>query len=130
MANGFVSASTHVKGARELRRTLKQAGGDLSQLREANREAARSILPIAAGLAPVKTGALKASLRVGATQRAGIVRAGKKAVPYAGPIHWGWQARGIKANPFMTEAATNNEHIWIEAYMDAVEKAIRQVKGK
>ena len=127
--NAFTSAHVKVAGARQLRRELKKAGGDLSQLREANRQAARSILPIAAGLAPVTTGRLKASLRVAATNRAGMVRAGRKAVPYAGPIHWGWPLRGIRPNPFMTQAATNNEHIWMDAYMDAVDKALKDIKG-
>lgn len=128
--NGFASAHVQVDGARKLRRELKKAGGDLGQLRDANRQAARSILPIAAGLAPVTTGRLKASLRVAATNKAGMLRAGRKAVPYAGPIHWGWPLRGIHPRPFMTQAATNNESIWMDAYLGAVDKALKEIKGK
>lgn len=130
MGNPFFSSAVHVEGAKELRRTLKLAGGDLSDLRAANRNAAQSIVPIAAGLAPVRSGVLKASVRAGATNRAGIVRAGFKRVPYAGPIHWGWPARGIRPRPFLSEAATGNEHLWLDAYMDEVEKAIAKIKGK
>lgn len=130
MANPFYSSTVHVEGAKQLRRTLKQAGGDLSDLRMANRHAAETIVPIAAGLAPVLTGRLKASVRAGATNRAGIVRAGFKKVPYAGPIHWGWPARGTHPHPFLSLAATGSEALWMEAYMDEVDSAIRKIKGK
>lgn len=130
MSSSFKSSVVHVEGARELRRTLKRAGGDMEDLKAANRAAARSIEPIAAGLAPKVTGALVGTLRVGATQKAGMLRVGKKLVPYAGPIHWGWPARGIKPHPFMSEAATDNEQIWMEAYMRDIDKALKKVKGK
>ena len=30
--------------------------------------------------------------------------AGRKAVPYAGPIHFGWPARNIEPQPFLYDA--------------------------
>ncbi|HAT1503351.1 HK97 gp10 family phage protein [Corynebacterium striatum] len=128
--SGFAPATVKVEGLKELRRTLKQAGGDLNDLKLANRHAAESIEPIAAGLAPKVTGRLVGTLRVGATQKAGLLRSGRKLVPYAGPIHWGWPARGIRPHPYMTEAATNNEHIWMQVYINEVDRAIKKVKGK
>ncbi|WP_245945753.1 HK97 gp10 family phage protein [Corynebacterium senegalense] len=113
---------------------------DLKQLRDANREAARSILPIAIGMAPVGTpppphwnapppGRLKASLRVAATNRAGIVRAGRKAIPYAGVIHWGWPARHIRPHPWIMRAAQDNENVWMRVYMDHIDDILDQIKG-
>ncbi|CAB0660738.1 hypothetical protein [Corynebacterium diphtheriae] len=128
--NSFFSAQAHVEGAARLRRTLKKAGGDLDDLKEANRRAAKAIKPIAEGMAPVLTGRLQASIRVGATRKAGILRAGRKTVAYAGPVHWGWPAHGIKANPFMSNAAIRNQHVWEKEYIAALEAAIRKVKGK
>lgn len=128
--SGFASAAVEVEGLKELRRTLKKAGGDVNDLKLANRHAAESIKPIAAGLAPKVSGRLVGTLRVGATQKAGLLRSGRKLVPYAGPIHWGWPARGIRPHPYMTAAATNNEHIWMKAYLDEVDRAIKKVKGK
>lgn len=130
-----------VEGAARLRRTLKQAGVDMKQLRDANREAARAVLPIAIGAAPVgkpapahwnvpPPGRLKASLRVAATNRAGMVRAGRSSIPYAGVIHWGWPARGIAPNPWIMRTAQNNEHVWTAVYMDHVDDILNDIKGK
>lgn len=133
-------ARVRVEGADTLRRTLKQSGLDLKQLKDANRAAAGSILPIAIGLAPVgkpppphwnvpAPGRLKASLRVGATQRAGMIRAGKKSVPYAPVIHWGWPARNIAPHPWIMRAAQDNEAVWTAVYMQHVDKILDQIKG-
>ena len=130
-----------VKGAARLRRTLKAAGVDMKQLRDANRAAAASILPIAIGSAPVgqpqplhwarphTPGTLKSSLRVGATNRAGMIRAGRKSIPYAGPIHYGWAARGNKTNNWINEAVTRNENVWIRVYMDHIDDVLDQIQG-
>lgn len=127
----FKKTTVEVDGLRRLRTTLRKAGGDVKQLKQANREAANSIVPIAAAVAPVgNTGNLKASIRAGATVKAGILRLGKKSVPYAGVVHWGWPKRNIKPNTFAADAAIRNQHIWQQAYFDAVEDAIRQVQGR
>lgn len=61
-----------------------------------------------------RAGDLKKTLRSGASSRAGVVRIGKKLVPYAGPIHYGWPSRPnqsknwkggpIPPNPFLHDA--------------------------
>lgn len=135
-----MATRVQVRGAKQLRRTLKQAGVDMKQLRDANREAARSILPMTIGLAPVgdpapahwnvpPPGRLKASLRVAATNRAGIIRAGRKSIPYGGPIHWGWPARNIRPNPWIMRAAQDNEHVWVAVYMDQINSVLDQIEG-
>lgn len=133
-------AGVQIEGARQLRATLKRAGGDLQDLRAANRRAATTVVPAAAALAPKRSGALAASVRAGATTRAGVVRAGKKRVPYAGPVHWGWPsrpdpARGIrggpiKPHPFLMQAAQDTEPQWVPIYEAEIISAIRKVKGK
>lgn len=127
----FRKTQVDIDGLRRLRSTLRKAGGDIKDLRQANRDAAESIVPIAAGMAPIgKTGNLKASVRAAATVKAGIVRLGRKAVPYAGVVHYGWPARGIPARPFAADAAINNQHVWQQAYFDAIEDAIKKIEGK
>ena len=37
------------------------------------------------------------------------VSVGRATVPYAGAIHWGWPARNISAQPFLTDAAKQTE---------------------
>lgn len=125
----------YVEGARQLRRTLKQAGADMADLKAINRHAAAVVLPVAASNAPVRTGALAKSVRVGATASAGVVRAGNNrktaaGVPYGGVIHWGWPARGIRANTFITDAARATEPVWVELYVREMNDAIQKVKGK
>lgn len=134
-------ARVRVEGAARLRRTLKQAGVDMKQLRDANREAARSVLPMAIAGAPVgqpapahwnapPPGRLKASLRVAATNRAGIIRAGRKSLPYAGVVHWGNPHRGTRAQPWIMRAAQNNEHVWMSVYMDHIDDVLNSIEGK
>jgi len=91
-----------VVGQRRFVQTMRKAGADMDELKEVNREAAEIALPAVRNLAPRgKTGRLAGSLRVGATKRAGVIRAGRKAVPYAGPINYGWAARPRHPRPAM-----------------------------
>lgn len=118
-----------VDGARQLRKTLRAAGDDLADLKAAHAEAAEIAARASAALAPSRSGALKASIRSSGTKTAGVVRAGKKAVPYAGPIHWGWFKRGIKPNLFISRGAQDSEGKWLPVYENAVEKAVEKVEG-
>lgn len=137
-----------VRGAKQLRRTLKQAGVDVKQLKAINREAAQIAATAAVGMAPVggpykkagrgrprQGGRLKKSIRPFATQRAGVIRAGGARLPYANPVHWGWprtkgrQGSGIRANPWMSRAAESSEPEWTRAYERHVLDTINKVKG-
>jgi len=57
------------------------------------------------------------------------VQAGRASVPYAGPIHWGWPARNIEPQPFLTDAAVATEPRWTAQYLEDVEAALAKVKG-
>lgn len=141
--SAYFDTTVKVRGAKQLRRTLKKAGVDVKQLKAINLEAAQIAAAAAVARAPVggpykKTGRgrprvpgrLKASVRPHATQRAGVIRAGFAArVPYAGPIHWGWPARNIRAQPFAAEAAKATEPQWTKAYERKVRQTINSVKG-
>lgn len=121
--NGYIQ----LKGARELARGLKQAGADLKDLRQVNKEAAQIVVPEAKSLAPHKTGELAASVRAGATQKAGVVRVGSKRVPYAGVINYGWPGHHIKPTKFANKAAKNTETQWTQLYAAAVQKIINRI---
>lgn len=79
--------------------------------------------------APKLTGALAGTVRPSGTKTRAVVRAGFARVPYAGPIHWGWPARGIAAQPFLSDAATSTEPAWQNIYLDAINKTIDKVEG-
>lgn len=118
-----------VDGIDQLRRTLRRAGHDVSQFKRANKAAADVVAGAARPVAPKRTGRLAASVRAGATQKAGVVRAGKKNVPYAGPIHWGWPARGIAAQPFLAATVRSSEPEWIEVYNAHIDDIIDSIRG-
>lgn len=133
MGNTFTSGGglgrAEMRGAAQLRRTLKEAGEDLSDLKESNRKAAAIVEEGTVGLVPVDSGQLASTIRSTGTVSAGVVRVGNASVPYAGPIHWGWPKRNIKANTFAADAATLTRPKWEAIYVDAVEKAIARIKG-
>lgn len=116
-----------VEGARELRRTLRKAGDDLSDMKAAHTKAAGTVL--ARQIAPARTGTLAATVRGTGTKTAAIIRAGYARVPYANPIHWGWPARNIAAQPWISEAAQGSEAVWYPVYVADVQRITDKVKG-
>lgn len=114
-----------VIGADRLRSTLRAAGKSLDEPRTAPTAAAA--LVARAARPPVVSGRLRGSISPGrAEANVGVVRA---SAPYAGVIHWGWPARGIRANPFLSDAATGTEAAWIQFYEQEIDDALDKVKG-
>jgi hypothetical protein len=122
-------AVVQVQGARELRSSMKRAGEDLQQLKEAHAKVAAQVAPVARSLAPHGTGRLAGSGRPGASQRAAILRFGSKAIPYAGVQEWGWGRRNIPAQPYATRAARQTEPTWTLTYQAAVDQILSRIKG-
>ncbi len=120
-----------VIGQRRFVQTMRKAGADMDDLKGVNAQAAETALPAVRSLVPHgATGRLAASLRTGATRRAGVIRAGRKAVPYAGPINYGWPARHIRPRLFVNDGVASTESQWQKVYKDFIEKTMKQVKGK
>jgi len=119
-----------VEGGARLRKTIKAAGDDLSDLRAAHARAAEIVVPRMRSGAPVgETGRLAASVRGSGTQTAAIIRAGSAAVPYAAVQEWGWAAKNIPPQPYGVPAAEETEPQWYGAYLDEVEDILGRVKG-
>ncbi|CAB4142710.1 Bacteriophage HK97-gp10, putative tail-component [uncultured Caudovirales phage] len=101
---GDMGGQLEIEGLRDLQKSLRNLTEDSrNDMKETHRKAGQIVVDGAARLVPVRSGALVASLRSAPTQRQGRVRVGSAAVPYAGPIHFGWPARNIKPNPFIYE---------------------------
>jgi hypothetical protein len=115
-----------VRGADQLARTMHAAGEQLADLSQVNRHAGDLVLSRARGRTPVRTGRLVGSLI--ATATAGRVEMGSSLV-YAGPIHNGWPAHHIEANPFLADAVRASEDQVVALYADEVLDAISGVKG-
>lgn len=118
-----------VRGSRQLRATLRRAGDDLGELKAVHARIGSLVAAAAARAAPHRTGALAADVRSSGTNTAAIIRSGRARLPYAGPIHWGWPSRGIRAQPFMTDAAANTEGTWVGMYVAAVDTILANVQG-
>lgn len=127
ITSGGANLHMELRGARELAKGLRKAGADMKDLRAVNRQAAQVVVPEAKTLVPRRSGRLANSIRAGATQKAGVVRAGSKRIPYAGPINYGWPKRHIKPTRFMNQAAKNTEPEWTKLYRDAVQQIIDRI---
>jgi len=118
-----------VRGAKELRKSLKAAGEDLGDLKDVNQAVGNMVASTARGLAPSRSGALAGSIRAARLAGGVTIRAGSGSIPYAGPIHWGWPARNIQAQPFLTDAAQQTEAQWVAAYEDGVNQILDRIEG-
>lgn len=118
-----------VVGARQLRRTLKQAGIDVQDLKDAHAAVAKTVEQAAKPNTPRDTGALAGTLRSSGTAGAAIVRAGNSGHPYAGPIHWGWPERNIRAQPWIDQAGESTSETWAGQYLHALEVIIHSIEG-
>lgn len=116
-----------VVGSRRLAATLKDAARDLGKFANPARAAASIAAATARGIAPVRTGALRGSIRSRSTKTVGIISAG---IRYARPVHWGSPARGIPARPFLSQGAQASEAIWVRGYQEHVNNTIKKVRGK
>jgi hypothetical protein len=118
-----------LEGAAQLRRTLRAAGDDLSDLKRAHQAAADVVAPAARSGAPFLTGRLSGSVRGSGTKTAALVRAGSARVPYAGVQEYGWPARGIPAQAYLVPAAEATETTWYGAYLAEVDRIVGRIKG-
>lgn len=118
-----------VEGAAKLRRELKRAGLSVQDLKDAHRAIAEDVADTAAPNAPRRTGRLARTTRAAGTASAAIVRVGRASVPYAGPIHWGHESRGITAQPWIAEAAERRFDHAQDVVLDALQAIIRTVEG-
>lgn len=113
-----------IEGARELQKSIRaMQDKDLrKELRLANKAAATVVADEAEIEAPVgPTGRLARSIGVLAGQSSATVKAGSAArVPYAAPIHFGWPARGIAANPFIYRALAKKSEEMSDIYEEKI----------
>ena len=126
----MAAKAAYVVGQKRFVSTMRKAGADMKELKEVNRQAADIALPAVRSLAPRgKTGRLASSVRAGATQKAGVIRAGRKSVPYAGVINYGWPARRIKPRLFVNNGVASTEGAWQRLYKQFIDRTMSQVKG-
>jgi phage gpG-like protein len=118
--------SIQVQGAELLQSTLRDASDQLADMAAANVAIGNMVVNEARSLAPKRSGQLAGS--VSATVGVGVIDVGAD-TPYAGPIHWGWPAHNIAAQPFIQEAIENTEEQSVQIYEDELNRVLSTVKG-
>jgi hypothetical protein len=118
--------SVKVQGVDNLSRTLTAAAADLADLGETNTAAGRLLATRAAARAPRRTGRLAASVR--ATPDRTGVQVGSSLI-YGPPIHWGWPARHVRRQPFLTDTLTDQAPAVLDLYATEVNRVLGNVKG-
>jgi HK97 gp10 family phage protein len=117
-----------VEGTRELIKSLRAVNQDLPrELTKLHKELAEPLAEQMRSSAPSRSGQLASSIRAQGGQRYARVAAGKKAVPYAGPIHWGWPARNIEAQPFMATILEDRADQTTDHYLELLDQFLDRV---
>jgi hypothetical protein len=118
-----------IEGLSKVQRDLRKLSTDALDLNkteflETNKRVAEIVIGESKKYVPVLTGALAANIRNVSTKKAAKVRAGSVAVPYAGPIHFGWPSRAIKPNPFFYDAIDSRRNEVAQRYASLVDSLI------
>lgn len=102
-------------------------GADVKDLTVIHREMADKVSGQARGGAPRRTGALARTVKGKATKTRADVMAGSRTVVYAGPIHFGWPARNIEAQPFLTNALSQRRDDIVRRYERRIGELVERV---
>lgn len=100
-------------------------GRDLGDLDHAHAAAGRLLVSRAGNRSPRVSGALGASLQADV---AGDGFAITSALPYFGPIHQGWPARNIEAQPFVVDTVVAAEAEVVDVYAEDVDDTLSHFK--
>ncbi len=122
---GDMGGQLQIEGLRDVQKAMRNFSDDSrNDMKETHRKAGQIVVDAASSKVPVSSGALLASIRSAPTQRQGRVRLGSAAVPYAGPIHFGWPARNIQPNPFIYEVLDGRRDEVMRIYEERISELI------
>ena len=122
-----------VAGLRAATRALQDIGVPRDEIKTAGNQAGDLVANQARTLVPVRTGALRNSIRVSkALSKVSVSAGNNRRVPYANPIHWGWFKRNIKPQPFFVKALGITRDEVYRNYFSAMDRLIgkNSTKGK
>lgn len=119
-------AGFRVEGLTSVVRGLQTLGADVEDLKDAFSSIAEEGVQRAANHAPKKSGRLAGDIRGNRAKSKAVVAAGRSSVPYAGPINYGWPARGITGSGFMQKADEEMQPIAIQRLEDEINSKIRE----
>jgi hypothetical protein len=120
-----------VKGLKQSIKALQDIGVPDAEIKAAGTRSGEIVANEARGLVPVRTGALRDSIRVSKALRKVTISAGNnRRVPYANPIHWGWFKRNIKPQPFFVKALGLTRDEVYRNYYQSLDKLIQSKSTK
>ena len=119
----------NARGLSVMARTMRQAGADMQRLKSAYKDMAGVVKDNTGHVVPQRSGRLKRTLRASATQKAGVVRAGRASVPYAGVINYGWPGHNIEPQYYMQQGLEMSESEVISLYAQAIQDALDTIQG-
>jgi HK97 gp10 family phage protein len=124
-------AGIKVKGYKQAIKALQAIGVPASEIKAAGSEAGELVANQARALAPVRSGALRNSIRVSkALNRVSVSAGNNRSIPYANPIHWGWFRRNIKPQPFFIKALGITRDEVYRNYYRSLDKLIQSKSTK
>jgi phage gpG-like protein len=116
----------NIQGIREVQTLLEKLGNELENNSDLNKELSSTLAQKASAIAPRLTGALASSIVGNPSDRKAQILAGSAAVPYAGVQEYGWPAKNIQAQPYLTTAVNNNMSYIIAKYEDSIKDNIQK----
>jgi HK97 gp10 family phage protein len=127
-----------VVGLNEAIRALRAIGVPSAEIGLASQEAGELVASRARSLVPVRTGALRDTIKAKKIARKVVVSAGNNTrVPYANPIHFGWnydkknlQPKNIRPRPFFSNALTSTRSQVYQIFFDNIEKLFQKYSNK
>jgi hypothetical protein len=124
-------AGIKVKGYKQAIKALQAIGVPAAEIKAAGSEAGELVAGQARALAPVRSGALRNSIRVSkALNRVSVSAGNNRSIPYANPIHWGWFRRNIKPQPFFIKALGITRDEVYRNYYRSLDKLIQSQSTK
>lgn len=115
-----------VEGGPQLRRAFRKLGDRAGDLKELHGDIAGIVEDAAESLVPVESGELRESIRTSKRATGATILAGGRAIPYAGPIHYGWRARNIEPQPFLTDALRDRRNEIARKYEQGVGELVHR----
>lgn len=117
-----------VRGANRLATTLRKAGADVAEMKDANQRAGAVVAAQAKVLAPKRTGRLAGSIKPSRRQRGVQVRVGIRAA-YPGVQNYGSAKRNIRPKYYMQHALASKQAEAVDIYFAEMERLVSKVQG-
>lgn len=120
--------TVRVQGARELRRAIGSSVAELADLKALHKESAELVAAEARTRVPVRSGALRSSIKASGTKTKAIVRAAStgKSKPYGARQHWA-QQQGRPGDQFVYKAMGAKGRQVVKMYVDKVEELVHEM---